>query len=243
MTKKLNIALVGYGKMGKTIEKLAIAKGHNISLKASSTHPLESLQDELKATDVAIEFTSPESALVNLELLAKNRTPTICGSTGWLNNFDKVSNQFKSVQTPFLYASNFSIGVNIFFAINRKLAQMMNHWPEYKASMVESHHVTKKDAPSGTAVSLAEDIISEHQNLNVWQLKSDSDSKDSLPITAIREADVKGMHEVQYKSEIDQIVIRHEAFSREGFASGALMAAEWIVGREGIFSMKDLLDL
>ena len=244
MTNKLKIGLIGYGKMGKTIEDLAVAKGHEIKIKTNSQNPIESQVHLLDQLDVAIEFTSPELAANNLEILAQNKVPTVCGSTAWLDDYDRICELYNANQTAFLYASNFSIGVNLFFALNKHLAQLMEPWSAYTASMTESHHVTKKDAPSGTAVSLAEDLIANHDSYKRWHLEGDNnEAEESLKIKAIREADVKGMHSISYKSDIDEITITHDAYSRKGFASGALMASEWIQGREGIFSMKDILKL
>jgi 4-hydroxy-tetrahydrodipicolinate reductase len=239
---KLKIALIGYGKMGKTIESLAIKKNHDIILKTSSSNPLEKNLAVLPDVDVAIEFTSPEIVAANLEILATNRVNTVCGSTGWLDDYDRLTELFSNQGAAFLYASNFSVGVNIFFALNRQLAKMMNNWPEYSVSLEESHHIQKKDAPSGTAVTLANQIIEASQQYKSWTLGAVDDT-DSIDIKAHREGDVKGMHTVKYKSDIDQIEIKHEAFSREGFAMGALMAAEWLQEKKGIYSMRDVIGI
>ena len=243
MHNKLNIALIGYGKMGKTIEKLAEEKGHSIGLKTNSQNPLHQNLHLLDNIDVAIEFTNPDIASKNLETLASHGVKTVCGSTGWLDEYKRISALYDQHNSAFLYASNFSIGVNIFFALNKKLAKLMTNKSDYKVSMVESHHISKKDAPSGTAVSLAEHIIQNHQAYNNWQLKSSECNTDEISIEAIREGDVKGMHQISYRSEIDEIVIKHEAFNRNGFALGAIMAAEFIANKKGIFNMNDVLDL
>ncbi|NNE27065.1 MAG: 4-hydroxy-tetrahydrodipicolinate reductase [Saprospiraceae bacterium] len=238
---KLNIGLIGYGKMGKIIGEMAESKGHRILLKTSSQNPIEKNIDLLKDLDVAIEFTSPEIAVHNLEVLAQNHVTTVCGSTAWLEHYDRICKMYTSNDAGFLYASNFSIGVNIFFALNTYLAKMMNGFEDYNVSMHESHHIEKKDAPSGTAVTLAEQILENVERKTSWHL--DSADKTGISVKATREADVKGLHEVFYTNDIDQITIRHEAFNRKGFASGALMAAEWISGKKGVYSMNDILNI
>ncbi|MBT8230625.1 MAG: 4-hydroxy-tetrahydrodipicolinate reductase [Bacteroidia bacterium] len=240
--QKLNIGLIGYGKMGKTIEQLALNKGHHIVLKTSRTNPIEKNLDKLESLDVAIEFTAPGTAAKNLEVLSNNKVPTVCGSTAWLEKYEWVCANFEKNNTPFLYASNFSIGVNVFFSLNQHLARLMNLIPGYEISLFESHHIEKKDAPSGTAVSLADQIMKDVDRKSSWSLEDTGDMS-TLHIEAHREGDVKGLHEIKYTSGVDQIVIKHEAFNREGFASGALLAAEWIQGKTGIYSMKDVLSL
>jgi 4-hydroxy-tetrahydrodipicolinate reductase len=240
--KKLKIGLIGFGKMGKTIEKLALQKGHDIVLRTSSSNALELNKDHLSSLDVAIEFTSPEIAPKNLELLAKYNVPTVCGSTAWLEHYDRISDLYTQNKTPFLYASNFSIGVNVMFSINKHLAEIMNKLSSYEISMLESHHIEKKDAPSGTAVSLAEQILNRIERKTAWSNQKKSD-QNNIEIHSIREHDVKGLHEVKYSSRVDEITLRHEAFSREGFASGALLAAEWIIGKDGIYNFENVLNL
>ena len=237
---KLNIGLIGYGKMGKTIEKLAIKKNHEIILRISSKEALELSIPNLKALDVAIEFSRPESAIDNLRILANNRIPTICGTTGWLESYNDIKNLFIENDTPFLYASNFSVGVNILFEINKKLAKMMNRFSEYNVEIMESHHIEKKDAPSGTAITIAEQILENIDRKNDWQNSKSTDSS-LLDIESVREADVKGYHEINYVSAIDKISLSHEAYSREGFAMGALLSAEWIVGKTGIYQFADVM--
>ena len=239
---KLNLALIGYGKMGKVIEKLAIQRGHNIVLKITSKNLVELNSDNLASVDVAIEFSTPDNALSNLGKLAAIGINTVCGTTGWLNSYDSICEAFSDNKSAFLYASNFSIGVNLFFAINEKLASLMKGYNDYNISLHESHHTTKKDAPSGTAVSLANQIIQNTERKDSWVLSAKAESNE-IPITYTREGDVKGMHEITYKSIIDQIVIKHEAFSRDGFALGAVFAAEYIAGKQGIFTMSDVLQL
>ena len=239
---KLKLALIGYGKMGKVIEKLAIERGHDIVLKISSKNLNEFNEANLADVDVAIEFSMPSKALANLKKLSSLGTKTVCGTTGWLESYDTITSAYTSNDSAFLYASNFSIGFNVFFAINEKLAGLMNAHKDYNLLLHESHHTTKKDAPSGTAVSLANQIIEYTDRKDDWVLEAKPDSN-QIPITYSREGDVKGMHEITYKSVIDQIVIKHEAFSRDGFALGALFAAEYIADKEGVFSMKDVLQL
>jgi 4-hydroxy-tetrahydrodipicolinate reductase len=237
---KLNIGLIGYGKMGKTIEKLAIKKNHEIILRISSKEALELSIPNLKALDVAIEFSRPESAIDNLRILANKRIPTICGTTGWIESYNDIKNLFIENNTPFLYASNFSVGVNILFEINKKLAKMMNRFSEYNVEIMESHHIEKKDAPSGTAITIAEQILENIDRKNDWQNSKSTDSS-LLDIESVREADVKGYHEINYVSAIDKISLSHEAYSREGFAMGALLSAEWIVGKTGIYQFADVM--
>lgn len=243
MTKnKLNIALIGYGKMGKIIEKVAIQRGHNVVLTISSSNRSLLNSDSLKEVDVAIEFTNPISAAENLIILAANKVPTICGTTAWLERYEEVSQAFVDNKAGFLYASNFSIGVNIFFAINKQLAKLMAAQTDYNIDMTESHHLTKKDAPSGTAVTIAQQILAEVKTKNNWSIENSADQ--DIKIKVVREEDVKGMHEVRYTSTIDSISIKHEAHTREGFALGAVLAAEYLDSQKaGIYNMSDVLGL
>jgi len=237
---KLNIGLIGYGKMGKTIEKLAVQRNHEIILRISSSNALELSGPNISALDVAIEFSRPESAIDNLTILAENKVPTICGTTGWLDSYDLIKEKFEINDTPFLYASNFSIGVNILFMINKKLSILMNRFPDYEVDVKESHHIEKKDAPSGTAITIAEQIIDNLDRKSDWKNNQDI-NPEVLSIHSIREVDVKGYHEINYASQIDKISLSHEAYSREGFAMGALTSAEWIVGKKGIFGFHDVM--
>ncbi len=238
---KLKIGLIGFGKMGKIIEKLAIQKHHEIVLRVSRTNSIDLNIQNLGFLDVAIEFTAPHSAVDNLLKLANNKVPTICGTTGWLDQYDEVCDAFNQNNTPFLYASNFSIGVNVFFEINKKLSNLMNGFSSYEIDILESHHLEKKDAPSGTAITIAEQVIQNIDRKSSW-LNAQPENANQLPIISKREAGVKGYHEVNYSSSIDKISIQHEAYSREGFASGALMAAEWIQDKKGIFSFGDMME-
>jgi len=238
--RNLNIGLIGYGKMGKTIEKIALTHNHEIILRISSSNTLKLSESHLNQLDVAIEFSDPSAVIENLTLLSQNKIPTVCGTTGWLEAYDDIIELYKSNKTPFLYASNFSIGVNVFFEVNKVLANLMNGLKSYDVNIHESHHTEKKDAPSGTAITLGEQIIECIDRKSEWSSDKDSGAE-SLKISFAREENVKGYHEIIYTSSIDDIKISHEAHSREGFARGALMAAEWIIGKEGIFSFRDIM--
>lgn len=239
---KLNIALIGYGKMGKTLEKVAKSRGHEIGLVISSKNQEAFNSKTLQRIDVAIEFTRPDSARNNLIVLAKNKVPSVCGTTAWLEDYEEVCESYKENKTGFIYASNFSIGVNVLFNMNKQLASIMNSLTEYDVKITESHHLTKLDAPSGTAVTLAEQITERLDRKEAWTLEDAANIQD-LEITAIREKDVKGDHEIKYTSGIDEITLRHEAFSRDGFALGAIIAAEYICDKNGIHTMSDVLNL
>jgi 4-hydroxy-tetrahydrodipicolinate reductase len=234
----MNIALVGYGKMGRKIEQIAMSRGHHISARADKSYDLSQLPIE---TDVAIEFTVPDSAVSNIQKIAESEIPVVCGTTGWNDHLEDVSRMIEANETGLVHASNFSLGVNLFFALNKHLANLMKDYPEYDLSLQEIHHTEKKDAPSGTAISLFDHIrqVGEHKN---WHLGMDK-REDSVAIEALREEDVKGTHTVKYSSAIDTIEIKHEAHTREGFALGAVVAAEWIVGRKGVYTMADVLGL
>ena len=233
----MNIALIGYGRMGKAIEEILVQRGHDVVLKISRTP----LPEELKNIDVAIEFSKPEYAFDNLKVLLENKIATICGTTGWLDNQEAINKLAISNNTAFLYASNFSLGVNLFFELNQVLARMMNKYRnEYQINLEEIHHTQKLDAPSGTAITIAEGII-ENTTYNTWSMEENSE--EIIPIEAKRIENVPGTHIVQYTSDVDTIEISHTAHSRKGFALGAVIAAEWIWNKEGIFTMKDVLEL
>ena len=233
----MNIALIGYGRMGKAIEEILVQRGHDVVLKISRTP----LPEELKNIDVAIEFSKPEYAFDNLKVLLQNKVATICGTTGWLENQDEVNKLAITNNTAFLYASNFSLGVNLFFELNQVLARMMNKYRnEYQINLEEIHHTQKLDAPSGTAITIAEGII-ENTTYNTWSMEENSE--EIIPIEAKRIENVPGTHIVQYTSDVDTIEISHTAHSRKGFALGAVISAEWIWNKEGIFTMKDVLEL
>jgi 4-hydroxy-tetrahydrodipicolinate reductase len=235
----MKIALVGHGKMGKEIEHIAIERGHNIVciIDINNTEAFESAA--FRSADVVIEFTSPEAAISNYQQCFKYHLPVVTGTTGWLDKLPIIQKACEEGQT-FFYASNFSLGVNLFFALNRRLAEIMKKFPDYDVSIREVHHTQKKDAPSGTAITLAEAILSEIPWKKEW-INAPATDKELLPIISERTGDVPGYHEVCYDSSIDTIRISHNAKSRAGFALGAVMAAEFIVGKKGFLTMNDLL--
>ena len=232
----MRIALLGYGKMGKVIEDIALQRGHTIVLKVSS----DTKNYELSNVDIAIDFSTPESAVENITQCFNNNVHVICGTTGWLKDYDAMLQLCKDTNGAFIYASNFSLGVNIFFELNNTLAKLMKGLPQYKVSIEEIHHTQKLDAPSGTAISLANDIISQSDYTN-WTLEHPKSSE--LPIVAKRIENVPGTHEITYESVVDSIQIKHTAHSREGFALGAVVAAEWLQHKKGVFTMKDVLNI
>lgn len=233
----MNIALLGYGKMGKTIEKIAINRGHTIVLKIDK----DDTNYDIKKADVAIDFSIPNVAFNNISNCIKNGIPVISGTTGWLENYDNAVALCKEKKGAFIYASNYSLGVNIFFELNKTLARMMSTLKQYHVSMEEIHHTQKLDAPSGTAISLANDIIANNGNFNNWKL--DESENFTIPIIAKRIEDVPGTHTINYESELDTITIEHVAHNRQGFALGAVIAAEWIIGKTGVFNMNDVLNI
>lgn len=240
----MKIALVGYGKMGKTIERIALERGHEIVLKITHETTEDFTQENIQKADVVIEFTSPEAAKYNVTNCLRAGVPVVCGTTGWNEHFQDAKNVAVEYNTAFLQASNFSIGVNIFFEINALLAQLMNAQEDYKVSVEETHHTEKKDAPSGTAITIAEQIIDNIKRLKKWELNDGKSLDDStLPITAFREENVPGTHNVKYSSSIDEIELIHTAHSRDGFAKGAVLAAEFLIGKKGIYTMKDVLGI
>ena len=231
----MKIALVGYGKMGKIIDEIATKKGHEIVAKLNETPTLKNLNNP----DVVIEFSNPEVAFNNIKFCLENKIPVISGTTGWLDQKPEIEEISTKNNTAFLYGSNFSLGVNLFFALNEKLATLLKDFPEYKVQLEEIHHTQKLDAPSGTAISLAEGIIKNDSRFDAWKLAETQENH--LGIFALRQDDVPGTHSVYYKSEVDEIEIKHTAFNRNGFAVGAVVAAEWIIGKTGNFTMKDVL--
>ncbi len=237
----MNIAIIGYGKMGHEIERIARQRGHKISLVIDMENAGELNASGLADTDVAIEFSSPASAFDNISRCLKAKTPVVSGTTGWLDNYDEIVQLAHKTDTGFFYASNFSIGVNILFAINSRLAELMNNFPQYEVSMEEVHHIHKLDAPSGTAISLAKQAAEKLADKDSWSLRMNENRK--IYINAKREGEVHGFHKVVYDSEADTITISHNAKSREGFASGAVLAAEYMKERTGIHNMKALLNL
>jgi len=232
----MKIALLGYGRMGQEIEKIALGRGHEIVLKIA-----EEQTYDITVADVAIDFSIPSAAFENITNCFKNKVPVVSGTTGWLEQYNKALEVCSQENGSFIYASNFSLGVNIFFAINKKLASMMDSVEGYNISMEEIHHTKKLDAPSGTAITLAEGII-EQTNKTGWELDNTS-SKDVIPITAKRIPEIPGTHSIHYDSEVDSIEIKHTAHNRKGFALGALIAAEWLVNKKGVFTMNDVLNI
>lgn len=233
----MKIALVGYGKMGQIIDEIAQQRGHDVVARLKETPTLESLNN----ADVVIEFSNPEAAFNNIKFCLEQQIPVVCGTTGWLEKKPEIEKIAIDNETAFIYGSNFSLGVNLFFAMNEKLAQLMQAFKnEYNCQLEEIHHIHKKDAPSGTAISIAEGII-KHSSFNSWKLEETQGSE--LGIFAIREDEVPGTHSVFYRSNVDEIELKHTAFNRKGFALGAVIASEWIVGKKGIFGMSDVLGL
>jgi len=236
----MRIALIGYGKMGKAIEEIAVERGHEIVLKIDVTNPSDFNNKNLSRADVAIEFTGPESAFENVRACLSAGIPIVSGSTGWLEKYDEIMQYCESKNGTFLYASNFSIGVNIFFELNKRLAALMAPHPEYDVSMIEIHHAEKRDSPSGTAITLAQQIMEKIPGKELW-VNHISDNPRELEIISERINPAPGTHKVKYRSAIDDIEIIHEAHTRKGFASGAVLAAEFLKDKKGIFSMKDVL--
>ncbi len=236
----MKIALVGYGKMGKTIEQIALSRGHEIVSIIDINNLDDFTSDAFRSADVAIEFTVPAIAFDNYMKCFAAGVPVVSGTTGWLDRIGEIKAKCTDEGKTFFYASNFSIGVNIFFALNKYLARMMNGFPNYDVRMEETHHIHKLDAPSGTAITLAEGILGEIERKDGWTLESAEQPTD-LPIHAIREGEVPGIHEIIYESEDDYIRIKHDAKSRRGFAMGAVLAAEFTAGKKGFLGMEDML--
>lgn len=236
----MKIALIGYGKMGKTIERLAKTKGHDIVLIIDKDNLQDFTKENLQKVDVAIEFSQPESAFENIKKCLEAKVPVITGTTGWLDKLSEARQICEQTGSAMIQATNFSIGVNIFFALNHYLAKMMNAQPQYEVKIEEIHHTQKLDAPSGTAISLAKDILNEIERKTNW-VNHENSNPEELAIISKRIDPAPGTHEVTYQSEIDTIKISHEAHSREGFALGAIVAAGWIVGKQGFFTMQDVL--
>jgi 4-hydroxy-tetrahydrodipicolinate reductase len=237
----MKIALIGYGKMGKAIEEIALERGHKIMLKIDLENIADFNAENLAKCTVAIEFTNPETAFGNVMKCLENKVATVCGTTGWNDKTIEAEHFCNEKNTALLVASNFSIGVNIFFEINKKLAQLMNSRKEYDVTIEEIHHTQKKDKPSGTAITLAEQILVNCSNKNRWVSEKQSGSKDLLIISQ-RQDPAAGTHIVTYRSEVDDIEIKHTAHNRKGFALGAVLAAEFIYKKQGVFTMKDVLN-
>lgn len=238
----MNIALIGYGKMGMTIERIALERKHKIVLIIDENNASDLNTKNLKQADVAIDFSIPSSAYPNILACFEADIPVVCGTTGWLEKKNEVIEKANTEKKAFFYASNYSVGVNVFFQLNKYLASLMKKVQGYEVSMEEVHHIHKLDAPSGTALTLAEDIIGQIEHKEQWVLNAPSSHK-TLGIKAIREGEVPGTHVVSYHSDVDYIQIQHVASSREGFALGAVMAAEYIIGKTGYHTMDNLLRL
>ena len=234
----MKILLLGYGKMGKAVEKIAIERGHQITARINEFNRGDLLSAE--KPDVAIEFSQPHAAFENIKFCLENNIPIACGTTGWLDKKTEVEKLTHSCNGTFFYASNFSVGVNLFFKLNEFLASMVKSFPEYDVSIDEIHHTEKKDSPSGTAISLAEGVLKYLDHKNKW-VNEPSEDPETLSISSFRIDQVPGTHLVKYTSSIDDIEIRHIAHSREGFAKGAVMVAEWLPNKKGVLSMNDFL--
>lgn len=239
----MKIALLGYGKMGHEIEKVAIDRGHAIVATIDNEEEWTYKAEALKTADVAIDFSTPSTAVGNIDRCFALHLPVVVGTTGWYDHLDAKIRECEEKGESLFVASNFSIGVNILFDLNRRLAKLMNRYDNYSASMTETHHIHKLDAPSGTAVSLAKDIVGNIDRLEGWELSAGKPaSSHQLPVTAIREGEVPGIHEVTYESEVDTIRIYHSAKSRKGFAVGAVLAAEFLKGRKGYHTMDEMMN-
>ncbi|HLK31307.1 MAG TPA: 4-hydroxy-tetrahydrodipicolinate reductase [Puia sp.] len=236
----MKIALIGYGKMGKAIEEIALQRGHEIVLKIDISNTDEFTQENISKADAAIEFSSPHSAFDNVMKCLQFKIPVVCGSTGWLEKYEEAKKYCLDNNGAFLYSSNYSIGVNIFFALNKYLAELMSSQDNYDVSMTEIHHTQKRDAPSGTAITLADDILKKIKRKKAW-VNHISDNEEELEIISERIDPAPGTHQIKYSSAIDDIEIVHTAHSRMGFATGAVLAAEFIKGKKGVFAMKDVL--
>jgi len=243
MKRARKIAIIGYGKMGREIEKHALAQDMIIHTIIDTESDWTTKAKQLKSADVAIEFTTPDTAVQNIFRLFEMGIPVVTGTTGWNNRFQEVKEKCKECNATLFYASNFSVGVNVFFALNSALAKLMAGYPEFNIALEEVHHLQKLDAPSGTAITLLNDIIRENPGYDGWKLTSANPDVSEIPVDAQRRAGVTGIHKIKYDSDIDLIEISHTAKNRDGFARGALMAAQWSIGREGVFSMRHLLNL
>jgi len=231
----MKIAILGYGKMGKEIEKISLERGHDIIFKIDK----DSTVKDIKDADVAINFSTPDSAVNNIELGLKSLVPVISGTTGWLSDFNRIKELSKKLKTSFLYSSNFSLGVNLFFDLNKRLAEIMKKHDQYELNIEETHHINKIDQPSGTAISLAEGIIQTGKYKD-WSIIKNNNK--SISIKSNRLDKVNGIHKVKYSSMIDSIEITHTAKNRRGFALGAIISAEWIINKKGVFEMKDVIN-
>ncbi|MEE9371775.1 MAG: 4-hydroxy-tetrahydrodipicolinate reductase [Saprospiraceae bacterium] len=237
----MKVTIIGYGKMGKSLERLLKNTEHEIVAISDGKHSNE-LVSKLAKADVAIDFTTPETAYGNIMTCVMKKVPIVSGTTGWLDKYDEVVKAVIKEDASFFYASNFSIGVNIFYQLNKYLAQLMNNFPNYDVMLEEIHHTIKKDFPSGTALTIAEDILSKIDRKNGWESNTIGEM-DKLSVYSKRIGKVFGAHEVQYHNSIDVIKLSHEAFGREGFAIGAISAAEWLIGKKGVYGMNEMLSI
>jgi 4-hydroxy-tetrahydrodipicolinate reductase len=235
----MDILLIGYGKMGKAIEAIALQRGHQIIGKVDTKEERAQFN---KSADVAIEFSQPEAVIENLQFCFDKKIPVVCGTTGWLDHRKEIETYCNQKEGGFFYASNFSLGVNLFFKLNEALAKLMKPHTQYKVYIDETHHTQKKDAPSGTAITLAEGIIKNQPLIKEWSLGA-TQNPSALVINSFRIDPAPGTHVVKYQSAVDDIEITHTAHSREGFAQGAVLVAEWMVGKKGVYSMNDFLNL
>jgi dihydrodipicolinate reductase len=238
--KTMKIALIGYGRMGHAIEEIAIKRGHTVSLIIDIDNPGDLNTKNLEGIDAAIEFSLPDAAFKNISICLENKVPVVSGTTGWLKDYEKTVKICIDNGSSFIHSSNFSIGVNLLFRLNSELAQQMNKYRDYSVSIEEIHHTKKLDAPSGTAITLAEGIKNQHQGYKGWCFEKDK-AENMIPVRSIREGSVPGTHTVSWDSEIDTISLKHEAKNRTGFALGAVVAAEFIHNRKGVFIMNDVL--
>lgn len=236
----MNLALVGYGRMGHEIERIAISRGHTVGLiiDVDNIDDLNSLH--LKGIDAVIEFTTPDAAFENISTCLKNSVPVVSGTTGWLDRYDEAADLCRSNDTAFIHSSNFSIGVNLLFRLNSELARLMKNYKDYSVSVEEIHHTKKLDAPSGTALKIVEGIINNHSGYKNWKPEEDA-SEGEIPVKAIREGMVPGTHTITWDSDIDSLTLKHEAKNRKGLAFGAVVAAEYISGRKGVFTMDNVM--
>jgi 4-hydroxy-tetrahydrodipicolinate reductase len=234
----MKIALIGYGKMGREIEAIALKRGHEIAVKINTANPMDKSENQLKNCDVAIEFSTPHAVLNNIKNCFDLKLPVVVGTTGWYDHFDEIKKLCDAKQGSLFHATNFSVGVNLFFKVNAYLAELMNKYENYEVSMEEIHHIHKLDKPSGTAISLANQIIAKLDRKTNWSLEKKQDN--SLFIKDVREGEVPGTHIIKYSSEVDDIEIMHKAHNRKGFALGSVIAAEFLNGKKGIYTMNDL---
>jgi 4-hydroxy-tetrahydrodipicolinate reductase len=235
----MNIALFGYGKMGKEIEAIALKRNHTIVLKIDKDNRDSITEQELKKADVAIEFSTPHTVIDNITTCINTQLPIVVGTTGWHQDFDKVNQLVTEKNGSLFYASNFSLGVNLFFKVNTYLAELMNKYKDYEVSMEEIHHIHKLDKPSGTAITLANQIIDKMDRKSAWSITNANDT--DLFIKDVREGEVPGTHIIKYQSDIDDIEIMHKAHNRQGFALGAVVAAEFLLGKKGVYNMDDII--